>query len=312
MYRHFIAPARGFTQFSHEIIRHPRLSSDAVRLLTWQLSLPEGARESLSRTAERARIGACAFSRAKRELKAEGFVHERRLQGPRGRWVTQQLVSNEPLGEAEAAKLLGRMPAPVPVSVSVSASASAFESMRESAPTAEIPAVGDPAGPLTDGYPKPDRGENTSNLPPEPEPAPEPEAEASEDARALVGALPSLSPALRHIPSGMTEELARLVAAWLAAGHSPASIHTHVLRGLPKGGTPVYKPGGLLRYLLREVPPVEPAAAPAAPAGRSVSARLAGARECEGEQHIQPMLFRPVGDETFCSLCTSEPAPTPA
>ncbi|MFD3332737.1 hypothetical protein ACFWV1_08795, partial [Streptomyces sp. NPDC058700] len=77
IYRHFNAPSRAFSQFSHELIRHPRLSSDAVRLLTWQLSLPEGARESLSRTAERARIGATAFTRAKRQLKEEGFVHER-------------------------------------------------------------------------------------------------------------------------------------------------------------------------------------------------------------------------------------------
>ncbi|MGW5784431.1 hypothetical protein ACWEWK_10605 [Streptomyces sp. NPDC003757] len=79
IYRHFIAPPRSFTQFSHDLIRHPRLSSDAVRLLTWQLSLPPGTRESLSRTAERARIGGCAFTRAKRQLKDEGFVHERRL-----------------------------------------------------------------------------------------------------------------------------------------------------------------------------------------------------------------------------------------
>ncbi|OAH13186.1 hypothetical protein STSP_35110 [Streptomyces jeddahensis] len=38
-------------------------------MLAWQLSLPEGADEPLSRTAERARIGKCAFLRAKRELK---------------------------------------------------------------------------------------------------------------------------------------------------------------------------------------------------------------------------------------------------
>jgi hypothetical protein len=110
IYRHHIAPPRAYTQLSHDIIRHPRLSSDAVRLLTWQLSLPQGAREPLSRTAERANIGACAFTRAKRQLKDEGFVHERRVQGPGGHWVTQQLVSNVPLSPGEAAKLLARMP----------------------------------------------------------------------------------------------------------------------------------------------------------------------------------------------------------
>ena len=64
----------------NDIIRHPRLSSDAVRLLTWQLSLPSEAKDSLSRTAERAGIGKCAFLRAKRELKAEGYLHEWREQ----------------------------------------------------------------------------------------------------------------------------------------------------------------------------------------------------------------------------------------
>ncbi|MFF0433320.1 hypothetical protein ACFYU9_13970 [Streptomyces sp. NPDC004327] len=292
MYRHFIAPSRGFTQFSHELIRHPRLSSDAVRLLTWQLSLPDGARESLSRTAERARIGACAFTRAKRQLKDEGFVHERRLQGPGGRWVTQQLVSNRPLSEGEAAKLLGRMPLLVP--------------------GADIPAVGGPAGPRTDGHPKKDPGEDTSNLPPEPEPGePEPDAkpEIPEEARALVGSLPILSPALRHIPPGMKDELALLAAAWLAApGHSSADVHAHVLRGLPGAGTPVQRPGGLVRYLLREVPPVRPARPPEpvrAPqsTGPRLSEWLASAVECEGDGHIQPMLFRPVGDEKLCPMC---------
>jgi hypothetical protein len=143
MYRHFIAPARGFTQFSHSLIRHPRLNSDAVRILTWQLSLPEGAKEPLSRTAERAGIGGCAFTRAKRQLLAEGFLHERRTQGIGGRWTTQQVLSNQPLGEAEAAKLMGRAPGPVIVAVS--------------APGPRIPAAGEPTGPPADGHPKQDR-----------------------------------------------------------------------------------------------------------------------------------------------------------
>ncbi|MEU8759870.1 hypothetical protein [Streptomyces sp. NPDC048659] len=306
MYRNFIAPSRGFTQFSHELIRHPRLCSDAVRLLTWQLSLPDGARESLSRSAERARIGACAFTRAKRQLMAEGFVHERRVQGPGGRWVTRQLVSNVPLSEGQAAKLLGSSAAAAQV-----------------APSARIPAVGAPTPRATDRHPRKDDGENTPYRPPAPEsktepetervseraaegtPAPEPpEPETPEEARALIGVLPLLSPALRHVPPGMREELTRLVARWLAAGHTSEAVHEHILRGLPPAGTPVHRPGGLLRYLLREVPPVRLPGPPAPPS------RLAGMRECEGE-HVQATLFRPVGDETLCWLCRSEGAAFP-
>ncbi|MGW5419737.1 hypothetical protein [Streptomyces sp. NPDC003943] len=248
-------------------------------------------------------------------MKEEGFVHERRVQAQGGRWVTQQLVSNRPLSEAEAAKLMGRMPVPVPVPV-------------PTPPSADIPAVGAPTAPRTDRHPERQREENTSDLPPEPEPeqgerepdrddpapAPDPgpaEPEIPEEARALVGAMPALSPALRHIPPGMKDELARLAAAWLAAGHSSADIHAHVLRGLPGAGTPVQRPGGLLRYLLREVPPPAPVRPPVpertpSSIGPRLSDWLASAVECEGAQHIQPMLFRPVGDEKLCRMCTSD------
>lgn len=287
IYRHFNAPSRGFTQFSHELIRHPRLSSDAVRLLTWQLSLPQGARESLSRTAERARIGACAFGRAKRQLKEEGFVHERRVQVGGGRWVTQQLVSSTPLTAEQAAKLLAREPG--------AASAQVTPSPRN--PVVGAPAVDEPVAPSTGGHPRKDPAVETSNLPPEVVE----ESPRLEEARALVGALPLLSSALRHIPHGMRDELARLAARWLEAGHTSTDVHAHVLRGLPGAGTPVHRPGGLVRYLLRDVPPRELPPAPV-PVNR-LSPRLEGARECAGD-HTQTTLFRPVGDETHCAACT--------
>ncbi|MGA5873139.1 hypothetical protein [Streptomyces cinereoruber] len=325
-------PSRGFTQFSHELIRHPRLSSHAVRLLTWQLSLPENARETLSRTAERAGIGGDAFTKAKRQLIAEGFVHERRVQVVGGRWVTQQIVSNVPLSCEQAVKFFARDPrllhrAPANPQV---------------APGTRNPAVGSPASPPTGGHPEEDLGENTSNLPEEPEPGPEPEAEeaaeevaeevveaaeaaapaahdeppALEEARAFVGVLPILSPALRRIPPGMRDELARLAARWLDAGYTSADLHEHVLRGLPGDGTPVHRPGGLVRYLLRDVPPREEPprevpprdVPPPASEGPRLSARLQGTRECSGD-HIQPMLFRPVADEAYCRECTAGDGP---
>ncbi|MFE9925956.1 hypothetical protein ACFYQA_31645 [Streptomyces sp. NPDC005774] len=93
-----------------------------------------------------------------------------------------------------------------------------------------------------------------------------------EEARALVSAFPHLSPALHHIPRAMHAELAGLTARWLAAGHPPAAVRLHILRGLPDDGSTVHRPGGLLRYLLRDAPPVpagqEPEATPP-PAGTS-------------------------------------------
>ncbi|AJF65385.1 hypothetical protein [Streptomyces vietnamensis] len=285
IYRHFNAPSRGFTQFSHDIIRHPRLSSDAVRLLTWQLSLPHGARESLSRTAERARIGGSAFMRAKRQLKEEGFVHERRVQGPGGLWSTQQLVSSTPLTADQAAKLLAREPLPTSSQVT---------------PTPRKPAAGHPTAPPTGGHPKTHPEGNTSNLPPEAAETAEEASPRLDDARALVGVLPLLSPTLRHIPPGMRDELAHLAARWLDAGHTSTDVHEHILRGLPSASTPVHRPGGLVRYLLRDVPRRElPSLVSSGP---RISARLEGARECAG-RHTQTTLFRPLGDETHCAEC---------
>ncbi|MET9932905.1 hypothetical protein [Streptomyces sp. NPDC006324] len=129
-----------------------------------------------------------------------------------------------------------------------------------------------------------------------------------------MGALPLLSPALRNIPPGMRDELARLAARWLEAGHTSADVHEHVLRGLPGAGTPVHRPGGLVRYLLREVPPRALPQLASQPPGPRLSPRLEGARECSGD-HVQPMLFRPVGDETLCARCLSRtphaPSPDP-
>ncbi|WP_241845103.1 hypothetical protein [Streptomyces sp. CB02261] len=293
IYRHFNAPSRAYSQFSHEIIRHPRLSANAVRLLTWQLSLPQGAREPLSRTAERARIGSCAFTRAKRQLMEEGFVHERRVQGPGGHWMTQQLVSSTPLTSDEAIKLLSRTPAPTCTN----------RVSPQVAPSPRKPAAGQPTTPPADRHPKKDPKEDTSNLPARTDTAESPHLD---DARALVGALPLLSPALRHIPPAMREELTRLAARWLDAGHTPTDVHEHILRGLPGPGTSVHRPGGLVRYLLRDVAPLK--AEPSPPP--TLSARLQGTRECSGD-HIQPMLFRPLADETLCSACVSRvPAPS--
>ncbi|WP_240449983.1 hypothetical protein [Streptomyces sp. S1] len=220
IYRHFNAPSHGFTPFSHELIRHPRLSSHSVRLLTWQLSLPDNARETLSRTAERAGIGADAFTKAKRQLIAEGFVHERRVQVAGGRWVTQQLLSNVPLSREQAVKIFVRDPRLLhrsPASPQV-------------VPGDGNPATGAPAHPPTGGHPEEELQEKTSHLPDgDGEPAPE-DPRPLEDARALVGALPLLSPALRHIPQQVPARRAGPVPA--AGGAAPRSAAPGV-RGTP-------------------------------------------------------------------------------
>lgn len=274
MLRHAIAPARFFSQVPNEIIRHPRLSSDAVRLLTWQLSLPEDARDSLSRTAERAGIGKCAFLRAKRELKAEGYFHEWREQGLRGRWATRQLVSSVPLDGAEA--------------VRVRDGATAVE------PTAGGPAAGGPTGRAVGRHPRDTPVGNTFHPPAEAVAEVDAEFDADGEALRLVTELHLIDPRLR-VPRGMLPHLTAQAAQWLACGHSVEGVRDVVRRGLPSVGLGIHHPGGLVRHLLRHpAPPVVPA--PAA------EPRVARMRECAGA-HTQPRLFLPVRGEDRCPAC---------
>ncbi|MDK0522000.1 hypothetical protein [Streptomyces sp. ML-6] len=296
MLRHVIAPLRHFSQISNEILRHPRLSSDAVRILTWQLSLPPGAAESLSRTATRAGIGKGAFNRAKAQLKGEGFVHEWRQQGLRGLWSTVQLVSSVPLTAEEALAVRNGRP-------------TAAE--RTEHPTAACPAAGEPKGRGAGRHPEKTTVGNTSTPPPPPpppadsgsEPGSESECEPERDreARELVDSITALDPRLT-VPRGMVPQLVALASEWLSLGHTADDVRGQVRRGLPGRERAIHRPGGLLRYLLSEpgpvTPPTAPSATPAPP-----PPRLPAMRECAGPRHMQPMLFTPEGDEELCAVC---------
>ncbi|MFD5186661.1 hypothetical protein ACFWMU_00655 [Streptomyces sp. NPDC058357] len=267
MLRHVIAPVRHFSQISNEILRHPRLSSDAVRILTWQLSLPQDADESLSRTAARAGIKKGAFNRAKAQLKEEGYVHEWRRQGLRGLWATTQLVSSVPLTAEEAL------------------------AARDGRPAAVCPAAGEPRVRVAGRHPEKTPEGNTSTPPPATAPVPGP----GRQARELVDSITSLDPRLA-VPRGMVPQLVALASEWLDLGHTADDVRREVRRGLPGPGQPIHRPGGLLRYLLREPGPVAPPAAPAPPP------RVTAMRECAGP-HVQPMLFTPEGDAELCAAC---------
>ncbi|MFF4156321.1 hypothetical protein [Streptomyces sp. NPDC001678] len=195
MLRHVIAPTRFYTPISNEIIRHPRLSSDAKCLLLWQLSLPPGVDESLSESARRAGIKKTAFGHAKRELIAEGYVHEWRLPGPRGRWSTTQLVSNVPLTEAEALALRD----------------------GDEPPTATPPAPGQPTDRAV-GRPQENTGEETPNPPDR-----------------ATGVLATISGSERRLRlSGRDiRALAPLAAEWFSRGATVAELREALTSGLP-------------------------------------------------------------------------------
>ncbi|WP_367141077.1 MULTISPECIES: hypothetical protein [Streptomyces] len=294
---------------SNEIIRHPRLSSDAVRLLAWQLSLPESLNQPLSETAKRAGVKKTGFIRAKRQLAAEGYLHEWRRQDAAGRWSTTQLISNVPLSPEAAA------------------------AVRDDRPTDQIPAAGRPEG-RTVGRSQENTEQNNSTLPSPPPASAEPEddhtpagreedqpsVEVSETTSAVPAvpaplvergalALAVISHSERRLRLSGRElaGLAPLVGEWFHRGAAMTDLREALTAGLPSA---VHSPAGLIRNrLLRKMPPVPTFAEQRAAELRAIGgpSRLAGARECQGD-HIQARLFHPVANEVLCPQCRHEAA----
>jgi hypothetical protein len=107
MLRHAIAPVRRYTKASHDVVRHSRLNSDAKVLLLYVQGLPESeatAPKPLSEHAARLGLKGRAYQKAKQLLADCGYLHEWREQGARGRWVTEQLLTNVTLTRDEASR----------------------------------------------------------------------------------------------------------------------------------------------------------------------------------------------------------------
>ncbi|GAA3484313.1 hypothetical protein [Streptomyces yanii] len=305
MLRHVIAPSRRFTKASHDVVRHPRLSSDAKILLLYVQGLPEETPcKPLSELAQKLGIKGRAYQKAKEQLVARGYVHEWRSQGDRGRWVTEQLVANTPLASEQAEHLRGAASPTTPP------------------PSTQIPTVGEPAARTVGGYqPVEDHSDKTTPHPPseaEPTTDPNPEPKAGPaDSLQLERAervLLSLRHTRRELHLGMREARALAVEAvkWLERGLSESDLRQALLAERPEGG--VRSAVGFLRYRLVQKLPAEPAP-PSLPHLPSPAALVVCSSP--GEEHV----FRPLGDETECAPCRQAtayatfygaPAPEPA
>ncbi|MFG3525539.1 hypothetical protein ACGF8B_02245 [Streptomyces sp. NPDC047917] len=306
---HVIAPSRRYTKASHDVVRHPRLDSDAKVLLLYVQGLPEGqAGKALSEHAKKLRITGRAYQRAKRQLIAGGYVHEWKRQGEYGFWVTDQLFANVPLTDEEAGVLRESW-----VGVVV-----------DDRPGAQDPAVGEPRGRVVGGCEPVDEelGENYSHPPTEePEASAEPEASTEGEASGAPGApgapgacgepepvevgegqrvLLSLRHANPQLHLGVREArgLADVAAEWIRRGVSAADLRRVLTSGLPKDG--VRSAVGFVRHRLVEKLPAPVAAPPPSVAPSPVREFVV----CEGagEEHV----FRPVADEARCGPCARE------
>ncbi|MFJ9676612.1 hypothetical protein ACIRP2_00920 [Streptomyces sp. NPDC101194] len=307
MLRHAIAPSARYTKASHDVVRHPRLSSDAKILLLYVQGLPEDPTyKPLSELAQKLGIKGRAYQKAKEQLVAHGYVHEWRSQGGGGRWATEQLVANNPLTGEQAGHL------------------------REASPTAaappstHFPTVGEPtARPAGGCQPVEDHSDKTTPHPPSgptagptatsaPEPTFEPPLESTPpvstaDPAQLACAervLLSLRHSRRELHLGVREARALAVEAvkWLERGLTESDLRHALLAERPENG--VRSAVGFLRYrLIQKLPELPIPSLPSQP--HPVHELL----ECKGPggKHV----FRPLADETECAPCRRSAAQAP-
>ncbi|MYX15136.1 hypothetical protein GTY67_17360 [Streptomyces sp. SID8374] len=222
---HAIAPVRRYTKASHDVVRHPRLCSDAKILLLYVQGLPDGQTHvALSEHGRKLGIKGRAFQRAKEQLVVNGFVHERRVSGERGLWVTHQLFSNVPLSEGDALVVWR----------------DAGEGVRSSAPSAQFPAVGQPGG-RSVGHQLPvdeELGENSSRPPTEPPGDDGDVGELSPQESQAERVLLSLRHSHRQLHLGVAEvrELVPVAVEWLRRGVSAGDLRSVLSSGLPSDG----------------------------------------------------------------------------
>ncbi|WLQ35425.1 hypothetical protein P8A18_19230 [Streptomyces castrisilvae] len=293
---HAISPSYGYVKAAHDIVRNPKLSSDAKILITYVQGLPERrAGMALSDHAKRLGIKGRAYQKAKEQLKGCGFVHEWRRQGEGGLWVTDQLFSNVPLTDHEARRLR--------------------DANAQVAPGDQYPTVGDPGTRSIGGYqPEVEEREKNFSHPPSEAPAAEPAepaepAESAESAEPLESAEPAEPVArapevveaervllsLRHaspqLHLGVREArtLSGAAADWLRRGVKAAELRLALVSELPADG--VRSAFGFVRHRLVQKLPEEPAYAPAV--------RPHVPCEGGGPEHV----FRPRADETVCPTC---------
>ncbi|MFD7492486.1 hypothetical protein ACFV8T_08705 [Streptomyces sp. NPDC059832] len=308
MLRHAIAPSARYTKASNDVVRHPRLNSDAKILLLYIQGLPGDALcKPLSELARKLGIKGRAYQKAKGQLVEHGYVHEWRSQGEGGRWLTEQLVANNPLTSEQARFLLrGTASASAPMAT-------------VPPPSTRFPTVGEPTPRAAGGYePVEDHSDKTTPHPPsEPEsatgptPTPTPQTTTADPAQLTRAerVLLSLRHSRRELHLGVREAHALAVEAvkWFERGLSESDLRHALLAERPQEG--VRSAVGFLRHRLIQKLPEPPVQHQ--PHERPPLRELV---ECAGpgESHV----FRPLFGESECPSCCratahTEPEPIP-
>ncbi|MFJ2090219.1 hypothetical protein ACIOEW_13230 [Streptomyces sp. NPDC087901] len=290
---HAISPSYGFVKAAHDIVRHPKLTSDAKILITYVQGLPEKwSGRPLGEHAKRLGIKGRAYQKAKGLLKEHGFVHEWRRQDDGGLWVTDQLLSNVPLADHEARRIHDKR-----------------AESPQVGPSDHYPTVGQPRTRSVGGYlPKGEEPEKNSSHPPAEDPKPADETVEPDPTDPQVieaeGVLLSLARVDGQLRLGAREarRLAGTAAEWLRRGVDAAGLRLALSRGLPEDG--VRFPFGFLGKRLEIMMPSPVRVEEPAPVPAAVREFIACEAQEEGAEHV----FRPRGAETVCRPCSQQAA----
>lgn len=296
---HAIAPVRRYTKVSHDVMRHPRLNSDAKVLISYVQGLPEGQVDrALSEHAREVGIKGRRYQTAKEQLVVNGFVHERKVPGARGLWATHQLFSNVPLSDDDARGLWRE------AGVGVG-----------TAPSAQSPTVGEP-GPRIVGHQLPvdeELGENSFRPPTQASNGEGALEVLSPEEAQVERVLLSLRECRRDLRLGVAEARSLVVLAveWLRRGVSGAELRQVLSSGLPAGR--VRSAVGFLRHRLVQKMPEAPAPEPSHEPEPAPGPEPAPAPAPEPPPVVAPLVtcqgpgtehvFRSFGGATECSDC---------
>ncbi|MFD7404127.1 hypothetical protein ACFV7R_15930 [Streptomyces sp. NPDC059866] len=221
---HRTTPTRAFSVFSNALLRDRSISWCAVGVLTYLLSLPNGARATIRTLAEQRKEGRARIAAALHELEESRYLRRVvRKDRETGQLTTVYEVfdtpyeDEPPTGDSEEAQNLA-------------------SGESESTPSGAPPS-----------------GEKTGEQEPPSPPSPDSHAPSERTALAakLLGSLGRTDPRLT-LGAAEALRLAPLVEAWWDAGASSAQVRAALTDGLP---SPVYSPRALVENRLRRKRP---------------------------------------------------------
>ncbi|WP_329219582.1 hypothetical protein OG352_23635 [Streptomyces sp. NBC_01485] len=242
---HRTTPTRAFSVFSNALLRDRSLSWCAVGVLTYLISLPDGARATIRTLAEQRKEGRARIASALHELEESRYLRRVVRQDAQTRhFSTVYEVFDTPYEDEP--------PAGEPEKVQDRAFGESGDPAGGATPSGENTGTQDPPSPPLVEPDEPAEPEEESEQEPEP-------SERTAFAAKFLGSLGRTHPGLT-LGAAEALRLAPLVEAWWDAGANTSQVRAALTDGLP---SPVHSPQALIENRLRRKRPAAPTPAPA-------------------------------------------------